>query len=56
MSSHLEFHERLTVSQQFRLIEIAHETKDSEVKAAALYLLYPPLVTLMPSPIEEHKP
>lgn len=43
MNGHLEFYERLTISQQFRLIEIAHETKDQEVKNAALYLLYPPM-------------
>ncbi len=40
--------ERLTLDRQFRLIEIAHETTDSAVKAAALDLLqkalHPPFI------------
>jgi hypothetical protein len=39
-----EIVERLTLQQRFRLIEISHETNDSEIRAAALALLFPPVL------------
>ena len=37
---------QLTVAERFRLIEIAHETKDPEVKREALSLLRWPMVPI----------
>lgn len=36
---HIETVDRLTLREQLRLLEIAHETRDAEVKAAALAML-----------------
>lgn len=38
--------ERLSIEQQFRLIEIAHTTQDNEIKRHALRLLYFPAPVL----------
>lgn len=35
----IEFVERLNLHEQFRLIEIAHETNDSEIRREALRML-----------------
>lgn len=39
MSGHLQYVERLDLHEQFKLVEIAHESKDAETRAAALALL-----------------
>lgn len=47
---HLEYVERLSLHEQFRLVEIAHETKDPEIRTVALKVLYGylnPLVQLV---------
>ncbi len=45
--SEIEFVERLSLHEKFRLIEIAHETRDQEIRRAALDIilqsLYPPV-------------
>jgi hypothetical protein len=46
---HLEYVERLSLHEQFRLVEIAHETRDLEIKQAAMRVLHKclnPLVTV----------
>ena len=35
----IEYIERLTLHEQFRLVEIAHESSDLEIKKAALAIL-----------------
>lgn len=35
----MQFVERLTLHEQFRLVEIAHETSSAETRAAALRVL-----------------
>jgi hypothetical protein len=35
----IEYVERLSLREQFRLIEIAHESNDSEIRRAALAVL-----------------
>lgn len=39
MTQHIEFVEKLSLREQFRLVEIAHETKDCDIKKAALTVL-----------------
>jgi hypothetical protein len=54
MSMHFEIVERLSLHEQFRLVEIAHETSDSEIKKAALAVLekylYPAFLVLADDP------
>jgi len=35
----IEYVEKLSLQNKFRLVEIAHETRDEEVKSAALSIL-----------------
>lgn len=43
--------ERLTMSQRFKLIVIAHETRDSDIKRAAVKLLQAEEMQIMMGPI-----
>jgi hypothetical protein len=48
---HIEYVERLSLREQFRLVEIAHESSDRDIKKAALAVLgkyLNPLVRLAP--------
>jgi hypothetical protein len=50
---HIEYVQRLSLHEQFRLIEIAAETRSEELRTAALKVLRSylnPLVTLAPTP------
>src|SRR5665647_3873915 len=47
--SDIEYVEKLSLQDKFRLVEIAHETKDAEIRCAALSLLrQSQLVMLVP--------
>ena len=51
MEGRLEYVEKLTLHEQFRLVEIAHESTDYEIKKAALSVLQKylnPIVTFIP--------
>lgn len=39
VTPHFEIVEKLSLREQFRLVEIAHETNDSDIKKAALSVL-----------------
>lgn len=39
MTQHFEIVEKLSLREQFRLVEIAHETKDDGIRKAALVVL-----------------
>ena len=50
-NTNIQFVEKLSLHEQFKLVEIAHETKDSEIRKAALAVLQKylnPLVTMVP--------
>ena len=51
----IQYVEKLSLHEQFRLVEIAHETSDFEVKRAAMAVLgkyLNPLVRIVPSPLD----
>jgi len=45
--------EQLSLKEQFRLIEIAHETRHPEIRDAALRLLQPSIILVVPKPPHE---
>lgn len=50
MGGQIQYIEKLSLQEQFRLVEIAHETSDHEIKKAALTVLQKylnPLVTFV---------
>lgn len=51
-AEHIQIIEKLSLHEQFRLVEIAHETRDSEIRTAALAVLQQylhPLIKPAPS-------
>lgn len=56
MTGRIEFVESLGLREQFRLVEIAHETKEPEIRVAALSVLRSylnPMVRLVNTEIEQ---
>lgn len=51
----LEFVESLSLHEQFRLVEIAHETSDHDIKKAALTVLQKYLNPLIRMVADEHR-